>query len=263
MNTTAPDTTRNPIRWLRRAVHRSAGDLLNLVFPPRCLLCDVDVPDFRLQDTPFCRACQQQLCQPLLPACCRCGARAPEHADTREGCPRCAGRGFRFHAVVHQGTYEGALRSAVLRTKQPAGEPLAAALGRLLYLRRTAALHNLAADLLVPVPMHWRRRVVRAANGAETITSQLAAQLGIPARGVLRRLRATQPQGGLGRLARQQNVRGAFGLRRGFDIQAARVILVDDIMTTGATVAEACRVLMAGGAATVSVAVLARAEGPD
>jgi ComF family protein len=129
-----------------------------------------------------------------------------------------------------------------------------------------------ATSLLAPwnphavlaVPMHWTRRVRRGVNSPQLLARTLAATLGVPvADHVLVRRRRTAPQASLSPRERAQNVRGAFQTRRHRDLNGARLVLVDDVMTTGATVKEAARSLRRAGAEAIHVVVLARAEGLD
>ncbi len=134
------------------------------------------------------------------------------------------------------------------------------AMGDLLYAERETELAALAAEVIVPVPMHWSRRLLRSANSPELVAAALSKRLRISllTGGLLRR-RNTRRQGSLLRSQRTANIRGAFGLSAGYDFSAARVLLVDDVMTTGATCSEAAATLRRGGAAHVGVAVLGRA----
>jgi ComF family protein len=110
--------------------------------------------------------------------------------------------------------------------------------------------------------MHWMRRLVRGINNPDVLADLLSRHLDAPlaTAGLVRR-RNTLPQKDLSPRERRLNVRGAFRVRKGYNVKGAHVLLVDDILTTGATASEAARVLKRAGAATVGVAVLARAEG--
>ncbi len=110
-------------------------------------------------------------------------------------------------------------------------------------------------DVVTPVPLAWTRLLVRGYNQAEAIARPLAGTLGLPSRRLLRR-RPRQRQARLGRAARRRNLQGAFAAIR--VPPGVRVLLVDDVMTTGATLAEAARALVGAGAAGVRVAVVAR-----
>lgn len=164
--------------------------------------------------------------------------------------------------MVCLGMYEGILREAILKAKRPRWQPLAAALAELLYRERRDRLNDLACDLAVPVPMHWRRRWLRGVNHSETIATELARYLGIPAKNALKRVIATEPQGGLSASARRKNIRGAFRKRLRFNVKNKRVLLVDDIVTTGATCTEAARTLRRAGASEVVVTTISRADRP-
>ena len=114
---------------------------------------------------------------------------------------------------------------------------------------------------MLPVPMHWMRRVVRRTNSAELIAAAVAQGLDVPlAHRALGRVRWTRKQGPMLRTQRMQNVRRAFRLSERVPVRGRRLILVDDIMTTGATCDEVAKILKRAGAAAVTVAVLARAD---
>lgn len=177
-------------------------------------------------------------------------------------CPRCDQLRPHFDAAVRLGRYEGALRAAVLRIKRADEAALATALGELLIHSARVQLTEFKVDVVVPVPMHWTRRAWRGANSPETIAQRLAAQLRLPMRtNLLSRRRRTSPQASLSPRQRKANVRGAFRAAKHRDLPGARVLLVDDIMTTGATLNEAAKMLSKAGAGFVAVAVIARAEG--
>lgn len=117
-------------------------------------------------------------------------------------------------------------------------------------------------DLIAPAPMHWIRRLERGTNPPEVLTETMAQALSVPALiDLLRCRRTTRKQGTLLPDQRRRNVRHAFSVSAGYDITGAHVLLVDDVMTTGATADELSRVLRQAGAGRVSVAVVARGTG--
>ena len=113
-------------------------------------------------------------------------------------------------------------------------------------------------DLVVPVPLHSRRRRERGYNQSELLARSLSRQLALPCHQELIRTRSTLPQVGLTDSQRQENVRNAFRCRDAGRISKQRILLIDDVMTTGATVASAAKALMDGGALRVSVLTVAR-----
>jgi ComF family protein len=149
----------------------------------------------------------------------------------------------------------------VLFIKNAHHEGLAELLGERWARARRAAFAGLAIDAVVPVPLHWWRRVVRGYNQSAAVAYGLAGELGLPyRRWWLRRRRNTPSQKALTAGQRRENVRGAFCVRSGAPLRGKHVLLVDDVMTTGATSNEAARALKRGGAARVTLAVLARAD---
>ena len=115
-------------------------------------------------------------------------------------------------------------------------------------------------DMIVPVPLHPKRKRQRGYNQSELLAGSLARRVAIPWCRALARIRATAPQVGLTDSQRRENVRNAFGCRRPRLVSKARILLIDDVMTTGATVASAAKALIDGGALRVSVLTVARAE---
>jgi ComF family protein len=152
--------------------------------------------------------------------------------------------------------YDRHSRRLVLMLKHGDQTHLAGAFGR--WMHRAGGEVLVGADLLMPVPLHWTRLFARRFNQAALLAQAVRAAGGPPvAADWLVRRRRTPSQGLLGPAARARNVRGAFALRRGRDVRDKRVVLIDDVLTTGATAEECARVLRGAGAA--SIGVLARA----
>jgi ComF family protein len=160
--------------------------------------------------------------------------------------------------------YDDVARTLVHALKYQDRTDLAAIMGR--WMAR-AGQHLLAeADMLVPVPLHWRRGFSRRYNQSGLLARTIARQSGVAMRGeVLRRVRATEQQVGLSRTQRASNVQGAFQVsaEHQSDVAGRRVVLVDDVLTSGATVDACTRVLLRAKAASVDVLVFARVvDGP-
>ncbi len=115
-------------------------------------------------------------------------------------------------------------------------------------------------DVVVPVPLYWRRRWQRGFNQSELLAYPIARRCGVPVVRLLARSRSTRAQAGLSHSGRRGNVAGAFRLRRGRDVTGLRILLIDDVMTTGATAAACARVLKRGGARSVTLLTLARVD---
>jgi ComF family protein len=242
--------------WLA-ALARVACLPLDVLFPPLCTLCvQPPVPHRGCLICGGCLAALQLWNQPL---CARCASPLAATAWETQACAACRTRKYHFVAATALGPYRGLLREAVLHAKRAEHEPIARAFGELLAANCQNRWPELPFDLIVPAPMHWRRRLRRGTHSAQVIAEAAAKVLQIPlARRLVRASRATQKQGMLTPRERFDNVRNAYQLRRPRILRGARILIVDDVMTTGATVSEVARTLRQGGAEAVSVAVLAR-----
>jgi len=138
-------------------------------------------------------------------------------------------------------------------------EQLGPMLGRMLAEVVSTAPWRARVEAVVAVPTHWRHRLNRQLHAAEVLAAHVAQATELPYLPLLRRVRAGPHQVGLAATRRYENVRGAFALRRGAALRAARILVVDDVRTTGATLEECAKVLRRGGAAEVYGAVVLRA----
>lgn len=201
---------------------------------------------------PACAACRRLLEHPLDgPVCAPCwsGVERIRHADTCANAP--------IDAWQAAGEYEGALRDIIHAFKYDNRRSIAAPLAALMRDSGSDMLRK--ADLVVPVPLHPRRRLRRGFNQAE----DLAAQLGVPVCRALWRTRHTMPQTALDPAERRRNVRHAFRvspLLRGSRLRGTRIVLVDDVRTTGATLEACAHVLKAAGAHAIGALTVARAH---
>jgi ComF family protein len=160
------------------------------------------------------------------------------------------------------GGHEGPLRRLCVRLKSEREAWLAPWLGGLLAEARAADLALLPADAwVVPVPLHWFRRLRRGYNQSDALAEALAGRLDLGPRRPIRRIKHTEHLVGMTLKQRAEIVRGAFQIdaRRSVDMKGRTILLVDDVLTTGATTGAAARVLKRAGAARVIVAVLSRA----
>lgn len=244
--------------WLRSRLPEGIGAVARLLFPPGCVYCDAALDE--VHGGPLlCGRCLDVLAPEEWVGCVKCGARIRREAPAEPDCLRCRGRHLQFDAVFPLGPYDGELRAAVLRMKHRSGDPLSRAMGQVYSQRRGVHVQQARPDVVIPVPMHWRRHMSRGTNSPHILAARMASHLGVPVEhSLLIRTRKTLPQADLPPSRRFENVRGAFRLAAGYDIRGTRVLLVDDILTTGATCSEAAKVLKQAGAAMVAVAVIAR-----
>lgn len=230
---------------------------MNVLFPLQCHVCACALP--AESEVAICEACETRLLKDAGPICPKCGQLLPpSQVDTEQGCFRCKNKAYRFDRVIRLGLYQQEFRSLVLQTKKATQTSLTATLADWLFDRHQAEFAECAPDVIYPVPMYWRRRIARGTNGPETIAKRLAEHLGVPADlNGLRRVVSTKSQGPLAATARSKNVLRAFTVRSKVP---KRVLIVDDIMTSGATCHEIAKCCKRNGAEFVAVAVLARAE---
>jgi ComF family protein len=210
----------------------------------------------------LCPSCLAAHLPPEGAACPGCGVRPPVPQAVPLTCGQCLRQPRPWGRLVAAGPYDGRLRELILAYKFEGRLDLGRQLQELLlaaFARGLADFPELAGcDMLVPVPLHPRRLLARGYNQSREIARLLAARRRLPiVQEALSRVRMTVPQMELGARERVENIRAAFAARR--ELVAGRsALLVDDIMTTGATLEECARTLARAGAARVDVLVLAR-----
>jgi ComF family protein len=231
----------------------------DLVYPGHCLLCGRPLPP---NQEHFCGVCRVDVFHDPHESCPRCAGTIGPFAVVEGRCRACRDESFAFERALRLGPYDGLLREIIPRLKYRTAEGLAELLGEFWAERAAEQFAALRVDALVPVPLHWIRRWRRGYNQSAALGRGLSARLGVPCQpSWLRRIRNTPRQTSQTPAGRKANVRGAFRARPGAAMKGRAILLVDDVMTTGATAGEAARALLAGGAARVAVAALARAQG--
>ena len=228
----------------RQALTQVAEQVSNAAFPGACLLCNADSTEQIL-----CADCQADL--PLMPValCPRCA----EQTTYGERCGACLKEAPHFDRVKAAFRYDFPIDRIIQALKYGHQLSVAGWLGNLLASRLVASEH----DLILALPLHPQRLAERGFNQSMEIARTLSKVLDRPVQHEhLLRTRATQPQADLPHKERQKNVRGAFECLCDYSDQ--RILLVDDVMTTGATLNECARILKIHGAKTVTVAVAAR-----
>jgi ComF family protein len=254
---------RSTMQRLAATLRRSAEGLLAVLFPADCRLCQAPLWD--VSRLPVCPDCLQKITTFDLDRCQVCGE-VLDAAPAKEGvappahCAPCRNNRPVFARALAYGPYEGALRDLIHLLKYDRVRTAARPLGAL--VAETLRGEGLEAPpLLVPVPLHRVKHRLRGFNQAEEIARVVRRLTRLPLEaGALVRRRPTASQTGMTNLQRRENVRGAFAVRpRARTAIAGRaIILVDDVMTTGATAQECARVLLRAGAAGVWVATAAR-----
>ncbi len=238
---------------------------LDFLMPAPCLACGEAVDEPR-QSLGLCSACRRRLERWPLDGCGRCG-RPIEGAHPVDDylCGDCRRRPPPYARSFSAWSYQPPLDAVVAGLKFRRLEYLGAQLGRAVAALLRPQLAG--CELVVPVPLHWRRFLGRGYNQAAVIARPVAAELGLPLAGVLRRRRAVPPQSRLSRAERRRNLRGVFAVRRAGIRRAAacagrRVLLVDDVETTGATLRAAAACLRQAGAKSVVALTVARTPEP-
>jgi ComF family protein len=258
--------------------------LLDILYPPRCPFCGglpgmvLNKPSSRdtlsidtgelynfsadgcsLQETflarekIICPRCAEEL--PWIEkGCSRCGRPLEEGVNN---CSYCRGVHFYFDECCALSLYRGEVRKAIHLLKYHGKRALAVPLGKLLSLKLARMPWIPAVKCLVPVPLSQKRQELRGYNQSSLLANVIGKELHLPVAEVLVRVRDTGSQTGFNRIQRRDNLRGAFECSRALE-QGSHVLLVDDVLTTGATADEASFSLKRGGAERVSVAVLAR-----
>jgi ComF family protein len=192
--------------------------------------------------------------------CKRCGTAFLSEArlDAEGVCGLCRTGVVQFDAAYSYGDYDGTLRGLIHLMKYDGVKVLAGGFG--VWLAE-AMPRNARFDAIVPVPLHWRRYFQRGFNQSELLARELGRRTGLPVRTeVLRRERGTGKQSLLADMERWANVKGAFAVRRGARVEGQRLVLIDDVLTTGATLNDCARALKEAGAAHVSTLTLARVD---
>ncbi|TXG86190.1 MAG: ComF family protein [Rhodocyclaceae bacterium] len=233
---------------LAEKLTQAGRQLIESLLPQDCLLCSAPSADDLL-----CTACRADL--PLLPspACPRCAL--PTAGG--EVCGRCLRHPPHFDRLIAAFPYAFPIDRMLQQFKYGHQLALAGWFGKQLAMISTEEDGGLAADLIVPMPLHPRRMKERGFNQALEIARQLQVPGGARlATTLCERIRETAPQEGLSLLQRRRNLRNAFICRE--DLHGKRILLVDDVVTTGASINECARTLRLHGAAAVTVLAVAR-----
>ncbi len=230
--------------------------LASLFYPPLCAICSEPIPPSDY----LCDACQAKAPRIKPPFCATCSEPFPGHITQVFSCANCAHRTLHFESAVAAYRSRGIVRKILHEFKY----------GHQIHLRHPVAdwleetlrdprLKGRRFDLVVPVPLHPARKRERGFNQAELLAGLLCSRSGLVMREPIERIRYTTTQTAFDRNERMENLRDAFRLRKKADVRGCRVLLIDDVLTTGSTLSECARVLKAAGALSVQAATAARA----
>lgn len=246
---------------------RVARGLVDFLYPPLCGLCHARLAP---GEQAVCFRCLAEVAFRPDWRCGRCGAfgvGVEPGAGSR--CRHCPPAGAHYAGVLAAVAYHGAGARMVQRFKYNRRLEIGAAMARVTAQRlaEPLALLGRRVDCIVPVPLHLLRRLERGFNQAHALAGAVAGATALPVRDLLRRRRYTRRQALLPRERRDSNVQGAFALRGRHDLHGQGILLIDDVVTSGATVNECARVLREAGAREVWVVCFARTglgpHGPD
>jgi len=229
--------------------------LLDFVYPSRCAVCEGPFEG----RPPLCPSCLVGLMKrESAPACELCAAPV-----ARDGapCPFCRGRGlYPFARIARLGPYDGSIRTLIHHLKFRRAWTVGEFLAQRLHAQERVRAILADADALVPVPLHWKRQFARGFNQAHVLARRLSRLGLLPIVRPAVRLRDTQTQLRFSIAARHDNMRGAFGLLGPRPIAGRRLVLIDDVKTSGATLQSLARALLPAGPSCVSAIVVGVAD---
>jgi competence protein ComFC len=232
------------------------GAVASLLYPPACAICSANVATGQY----LCGDCDAKVVRIVPPFCAKCSEPFSGAITSIFTCANCAHRALHFDAAVAVYRSRGIIRRVMLEFKYHRQIHLRHLVARWLFAALDdGRLRGRVFDLIVPVPLHPARERERGFNQSALLAQLLSAQIVVASKPALERIRYTTTQTAFDRAERMQNLHGAFRLRKNADVRDLRVLLIDDVLTTGSTLSECARVLKWAGAACVYAATAARA----
>jgi competence protein ComFC len=229
--------------------------IASLLYPPVCTICATMVGS----DDYLCEACEAKTTRIIPPFCGKCSEPFEGAITGTFICANCAHRTIHFETAVAAHRSRGIVRQVIHDFKY----------GRQIHLRHLVTrwlaagledprLRGRRFDVIIPVPLHPARKRERGFNQASLLAELLSAQISIQSKLLLERIRYTTTQTALDRTERMENLHNAFRLRKNANVRGLRVLLIDDVLTTGSTLNECARILKGAGAISVHAATAAR-----
>ncbi|MEA2013563.1 MAG: ComF family protein [Verrucomicrobiota bacterium] len=223
----------------------------NLIFPEICLLCGepLDKKEFH----GVCDICFSKFQTPMEPLCPLCGGENDTFLDVCKECIR-HDRGWKKAYTIFK--YKKGARKAIQQYKYSAQTQWLPFFVKSFFTRYPNFQKDI--DVIVPIPLHWLKKLLRGFNQSELFCKIISRKAKIPCKNLLKRVKFTRKQASLSADERQKNVKKAFASKKQHIIIGKRILLVDDVFTTGATLQQATEILINAGAESVSVLTLAR-----
>ncbi len=247
-------TVRQAVAFAGRWLKLGAQGLNQLLWPAVCMNCGISVTE---TDRDLCRTCWDQIMACAGGDYCpRCGRNASRYGQVAGMCPDCQGLEIHFDGIARVGIYADALRQMIIAFKHDHGE-LLATLGLLARSALQGSSFHSRIDWLVPVPLHWTRRLARGYNQSLLIARRLKHPTARISTDLVRTRRTRIQPTAATPAERARNVKGVFAVRPGHPFAGKAVCLIDDVKTSGATLNECAGTLKEAGAAKVYALVLA------
>lgn len=229
--------------------------VLDVLYPRRCCACQMWMP--RGEPGFLCAECYQSI-EFIVNPCSRCGSERGPYLTKNDRCLSCRNVTLHFHGARAAGTYSTPLRELIHELKYSRERAAAVALAEILVESLRNAPGAEFSEMVVPVPLHPSRLKQRTFNQSALIGRTVARELELPFVQALARTRPTPTQTDLSATARRRNVKDAFAVKNPGAVKGRQVLLVDDVITSGATASECAKALKAAGAARVYAASVAR-----
>ena len=254
-----PDLHQENKVFILTAIRNIFLGLLDILYPRHCFACDRSLHEE--ENSYICENCLEKIKESEVRRCAKCGfGLGPGTISSDKGCPECENTNLRFEKSFFVSDNKGPLKNLIHQFKYHKHVCLIKPLGDLLigFLQQDIITE---IDVVVPVPLHWKKKKERGFNQSELMAKKICKKLSLPISiNNLRRVKNTSSQTLLSRLQRQKNVNGAFKVKNPETFLKKNVLLVDDVLTTGITASECARTLKNAGAKEVYLLALARSR---